>query len=340
MFDARASSRIRRDHSWLSARRCARAAARWCAARAGGAHVFAVNASSAAELRVRLSVRARAGLADVYQHPAPRAPDDFREGARYRYVPRGEEGAGRRRGNADRTNQNQKHQKHQKLLWSEHAVPAGRARLLAVAVATGPSESRRHALDVRARPSRAVRACAVREARRARAEPNDGSSARAKRVRRTLASSFAESGASPPPPGAATPRSRALAARSPGAPLRSGWRRRRPDDDDDDGADGRGDKLVVVDVAFGYGFGKGMDRVREGDGSRRGRGGVERYASKERRFRRNRRGRVRLGIRRRSAPRRAAHPLRARPRVRVRAASRGGERGDARQVRKDRVSGT
>ena len=43
----------------------------------GGAHVFAVNASSAAELRVRLSVRARAGLADVYQHPAPRAPGRF-----------------------------------------------------------------------------------------------------------------------------------------------------------------------------------------------------------------------------------------------------------------------
>ena len=133
MFDARAGPTDSADSAGPLV--VERAAVRVCGGAVvvcrtrGGAHVFAVNASSAAELRVRLSVRARAGLADVYQHPAPRAPDDFREGARYRYVPRGEEGAGRRRGNADRTNQNQKHQKHQKLLWSEHAVPAGRARL-------------------------------------------------------------------------------------------------------------------------------------------------------------------------------------------------------------------
>ena len=161
----------------------------------GGAHVFAVNASSA-ELRVRLAVRARGG-ADVYQHPAPlvrRAAEKepLSRGGRYRYVPPGETAPGTvsRRNDA-------KEKKKKILAWSEHAVPAGRARLLAVAVATGPSESRRHALDVRvAAVGAPCAACAAREARRASAAEAEDA-----RTKPGGSHPLAEFGLPPPPPG-------------------------------------------------------------------------------------------------------------------------------------------
>jgi hypothetical protein len=161
----------------------------------GGVHVFAVNASSA-ELRVRLAVRARGG-ADVYQHPAPlvrrAAEPPSRRGGKYRYVPPGETVSGTVESRDGSRNAKKR------LAWSEHAVPAQRARLLAVAVATGPSESRRHALDVRVSAVGAPCAkCAAREAkaRASAAEAED------EKTKHPLASHpLAEFGLPPPPPG-------------------------------------------------------------------------------------------------------------------------------------------
>ena len=205
----------------------------------GGAHVFAVNTSSKAELRVRLSVRARGARADVYQHPAPRAPGAeprrSRRG-RYRYVPPGGEAPGAARDLAQNANVQR--------LWSEHAVPAGRARLLAVAVATGPSESRRHALDVRvAAVGTKCAACAASEARRSKAAEDGNGSRREASRRAAHASLGGDCGVSPPPSGATAA---ALAAALAEAAAEAAASEIPGGTDDDDGDDDRDDRDTLV----------------------------------------------------------------------------------------------
>ena len=152
----------------------------------GGAFVFALNFSKARELTLKLAVRARAGT-ELFQHPPPVTPNTTHTHLFGKYVPPGEENA-RSHGQTEcGTKQRQ---------WATHSIPPGRARLVAVAIACGPSETKRHGLDVRVSlVGPPCGACASRASASKKIEPE-------KTEKKSNANNpFAEFGLPPPPIG-------------------------------------------------------------------------------------------------------------------------------------------
>ena len=280
----------------------------------------------------------------MYQHPAPRAPDDFREGARYRYVPRGERGGGTATRKRGPNEPKPKAPKAPKAFVVGTRGPGGPRAAPRGGGGDGPSESRRHALDVRVAAVGAP--CArARCARRGAARRNR--TMKQTRARNAsdaaLASSFAECGASPPPPGASdaappprspprSPRPRPLRSRlatttttttTMTTTMTAAIRWSLSSTSRSATVSEEGDEVVFVKET-----GPDADAAASND-TRRRRGGSDETGGDA------------FGsgsVAERPPPR--CSPSSRTSRVRVRAASRGGERGDARQVRKDRVSGT
>ena len=159
----------------------------------GGVYVVAVCDAPAGSppLRVRVRVRGRSvgnrAAPTVMQHPPPEFDADRRRGIEdaRRYVPPGEGTIGRRTGNhrepseangpgvaavprSDGASDGPLDASHDETDddddgFATHEIPSGRARILAAAVSSGPSDARRHAVEMVAKQ---VGGCAACEARK------------------------------------------------------------------------------------------------------------------------------------------------------------------------------
>ena len=179
----------------------------------GGCFVYAVNTSKS-ELTLRLAVNTSKTDVEVFQHPAPEVVQE--QSSFGKYVPYGE-------ATGDDS-------KKKKLKWSTHSIPPNRQRLLAVAVANGPSESKTHGLNVRV--CLVGTSCTSCASRPSKSNPS-------KATKATPSHPLAEFGLPPPPEGTTDDK---LAAMLANAIAEVAAR----DIMDGDGASIRGDKLRLV----------------------------------------------------------------------------------------------
>ena len=159
----------------------------------GGVYVVAVCDAPAGSppLRVRVRVRGRSvgnrAAPTVMQHPPPEFDADRRRGIEdaRRYVPPGEGTIGRRTGNhrepseangpgvvavprSDGASDGPLDASHDETDddddgFATHEIPSGRARILAAAVSSGPSDARRHAVEMVAKQVGGCTACEARK---------------------------------------------------------------------------------------------------------------------------------------------------------------------------------